>query len=141
MHWKIANQRRDFLHRLTYRMTQEFARIAVEDVSPRFMLANRSLTLSASDASWSLFRSMLDYKAERAGCLVVEVDAKHTSQACSGCGRVEKKRLSQRWHSCGCGVELNRDVNAAVNVLNKARCGPTGRNVEVVNSSVPRSKS
>ena len=141
LHWKIANQRRDFLHRLTYRMTQEFALIAVEDVSPRFMLANRSLALSASDASWSLFRSMLDYKAERAGCLVVEVDAKHTSQACSGCGRVEKKRLSQRWHSCGCGVELNRDVNAAVNVLNKARCGPTGRNVEVVNSSVPRQKA
>ena len=48
LHWKIANQRKDFLHRLTYRMTQEFARIAVEDVSPRFMLANRPLALSAS---------------------------------------------------------------------------------------------
>ena len=141
LHWKISNQRRDFLHRLTYRMTEEFALIAVEDVSPRFMLANRHLALSASDASWTLFRSMLDYKAERAGSIVVEVDARHTSQACSGCGRVEKKRLSQRWHSCGCGVELNRDVNAAVNVLNKARCGPTGRNVEVVNSCVPRQKA
>ena len=125
LHWKIANQRRDYLHRLTNRMTEEFALIAVENVSPQFMLANRHLALSASDASWSLFRSMLDYKAERAGCIVVEVDARHTSQACSGCGRVEKKRLSQRWHSCACGCELNRDVNAAKNVLNKARCGPT----------------
>ena len=141
LYWQIANPRRDFLHRLTYRMTQEFALIAVEEVSPRFMLANRTLARSASDASWSLFRSMLDYKAERAGCLVVEVDARYTSQACSGCGKVAKKRLSQRWHSCGCGVELNRDVNAAVNVLNKARCGPTGRNVDAVRSSVPRQKA
>ena len=81
---------------------------------------------------------MLDYKAERAGSIVVEVDARYTSQACSGCGRIEKKRLSERWHSCGCGTELDRDVNAAVNVLNKARCGPTGLNVDVVESSVPR---
>ena len=122
-------------------MTEEFALIAVEDVSPRFMLANRHLALSASDASWTLLRSMLDYKAERAGSIVVEVDARHTSQACSGCGSVVKKPLSQRWHSCSCGVELNRDVNAAVNVLHKARCGPTGPNVEVGNSSVPRQKA
>ena len=127
LHGKIANQRKDYLHRLTFRMTEEFALIAVEDVSPRFMLANRHLALSATDASWSLFRSMLDYKAERAGCIVVEADARHTSQACSGCGRIEKKRLSQRWHSaCACGVELDRDVNAAVNVLNKVRSAAYG---------------
>ncbi len=129
LHAKIANQRKDYLHRLTYRMTKSFARIAVEDVSPRFMIANRHLALSASDASWAMFRSMLDYKAERAGCVVLEVDAKHTSQACSGCGLIEKKRLSQRWHSCRCGTELDRDVNAAVNILNKARCEPTELNV------------
>ena len=129
LHAKIANQRKDYLHRLTYRMTKSFARIAVEDVSPRFMIANRHLALSASDASWAMFRSMLDYKAERAGCVVVEVDARHTSQACSGCGLIEKKRLSQRWHSCRCGVQLDRDVNAAVNILNKARCEPTELNV------------
>ena len=138
LHWKIANQRKDSLHKCTCRMTEEFALIAVEDVSPRFMLANRYLSLSAADASWSLFRSMLDYKAERAGCIVVEADARHTSQACSGCGRIKKKRLSQRWHSCGCGVELDRDVNAAVNVLNKVRSGPTGLNVDAVGSCVPR---
>ena len=84
---------------------------------------------------------MLDYKAERAGCLIVEVDARYTSQAYSGCGKIEKKLLSQRWHSCDCGTELNRDVNAAVNILNKARCGPTEPNVEVVNSSVLRQKA
>ena len=138
LHFQISNQRRDFLHRVTNLMTAEFALIAVEDVSPRFMLSNHHLALSASDASWTMFRSMLDYKAERAGSIVVEVDARYTSQACSGCGRIEKKRLSERWHSCGCGTELDRDVNAAVNVLNKARCGPTGLNVDVVESSVPR---
>ncbi len=141
LHWKIGNQRRHFLHQLTYRLTDTFALIAVEGVSPSFLLSNRHLALSASDASWHLFRSMLDYKAERAGCLVVEVDARYTSQACSGCGQIEKKTLSQRWHSCTCGTELNRDVNAAVNILNKARCGPTEPNVEVVNSSVLRQKA
>ena len=138
LHYKIANQRRDFWHRVTHRMTEECALIAVEDVSPRFMLSNRHLALSASDASWNLFRSMLDYKAARAGSIVVAVDAQYTSQACSSCGTVKKKRLSDRWHSCTCGIELDRDVNAAVNVLNKARCGPTGRNVDAVRSCVPR---
>ncbi len=128
LYWKIANQRRDFFHRITHRMTNEFALIAVENISPKFMLANKHLSLSASDASWAMFRSMLDYKAERAGCIVIEVDAQHTSQACSGCGRIKKKRLSQRWHSCTCGCQLDRDVNAAVNVLKRARCGPTVAN-------------
>ena len=141
LHWKIGNQRRHFLHKLTRRLTDTFALIAVEDVSPSFMLANPRLALSASDASWHLFRSMLDYKAERAGCLIVEVEARYTSQACSGCGKIEKKLLSQRWHACTCGTELNRDVNAAVNILNKARCEPTEPNVEVVNSSVLRQKA
>ena len=91
LHWKISNQRRHFLHQLTYRLTDTFALIAVEGVSPSFMLSNRRLALSASDASWHLFRSMLDYKAERAGCLVVEVEARYTSQACSGCGQDGKE--------------------------------------------------
>ena len=129
LHYKITNQRRDFWHRVTHRMTEECALVAVEDVSPRFMLSNRHLALSASDASWNLFRSMLDYKAARAGSIVVAVDARHTSQACSGCGQRIKKSLRQRRHSCSCGVELDRDVNAAVNILHKARCGPTVPNV------------
>ena len=141
LHWKLGNQRRYFLHKLTHRLTDTFALIAVEDVKPSFMLANRHLALSASDASWHLFRSMLDYKAERAGCLIVEVKARYTSQACSGCGQIKKKRLSQRWHSCDCGTELNRDVNAAVNILNKARCGPTEPNVDAVRSCVLRQKA
>ena len=68
-----------------------------------------------------MFRSMLDYKAERAGCSIVEVDARYTSQACSGCGKVEKKLLSQ--------------------LLTKARSGPTELNAEVVNSNVLRPKA
>ena len=141
LHWRVSNQRRHFLHTLTDRLTQEFALIAVENVSPAFMLHNRRLALSAADASWHLFRSMLDYKAERAGSVVVEVDASYTSQACSKCGCVKKKSLSQRWHSCECGAELDRDVNAAVNILNKARSGLTEHNVDAVGSCVLRQKA
>lgn len=136
LHERIANQRKDFWHKITTKLTQTYALVAVEDLSLGFLTQNRHLALSAHDAGLGLFQAMLDYKAERAGCAVVGVDPKHTSQACSGCGQVAKKSLSQRWHSCPCGVELDRDVNAAVNVLHKARCGPLAVNVDAVRSCV-----
>jgi len=60
---------------------------------------------------------MCTYKAAWASRTVVKVDAKYTSQVCSGCGTIRKKELSERWHSCECGCELDRDTNAAVNIL------------------------
>ena len=137
-HERIANQRKDFWHKTTDWLTKHYALIAVEELNLRFMLSNRHLSRSAYDMGLGLFNAMLAYKAERAGCAVVAVDPKYTSQQCSGCGKIEGKQLSQRWHSCSCGVELDRDVNAAVNILAKARSGPTEPNVEAVSSCVLR---
>ena len=80
-------------------------------------MKNRRLAKSIADAAWSLFRHCLEYKAEEAGIGFKAVDPKYTSQTCSGCGAVEKKPLSQRWHKCKCGVSLDRDHNAAINIL------------------------
>ena len=64
-----------------------------------------------------MFQQFCTYKAENAGRTVLLVSPKYTSQVCSGCGTVKKKELSERWHSCVCGTELDRDHNAAVNIL------------------------
>ena len=136
LHEKIANQRKDFWHKITNRLTQTYALVGVEDLSLGFLTQNRNLALSTHDAGLGMFQAMLDYKAERAGCAVVAVDPKYTSQQCSGCGRIVKKTLRQRWHSCPCGVEVDRDVNAAKNILFKARCGPLAVNVDAVRSCV-----
>lgn len=88
------------------------------------------LALSAHDASLGLFRQLLAYKAEEAGTRIVAVNPRGTSQACSACGAVVRKSLSVRVHSCSeCGLTLDRDVNAARNILSKARTGPSGANV------------
>ena len=136
LHERIANQRKDYWHKLTARLVEHFARVAVEDLKLKFMTQSKTLALSAHDAGLGMFAAMLEYKAERAGTAVVAVDPRYTSQQCSQCGRIEKKALSVRWHSCPCGYELDRDVNAAVNILNAARYGPKGGNVDPVGSSV-----
>ena len=100
--------------------------IAIEDLTVDGMVKNHNLAKSISDAGWSSFANILVAKAEEAGRKVVKVDPKFTSQICSECGAVEKKPLSQRWHSCDCGCELHRDVNAAKNILIKAWKGLSG---------------
>lgn len=84
------------------------------------MVKNSHLAMSIQDAAWGKFLKILEGKAEEAGRRVVRVDPRHTSQECSCCGRIEKKTLSQRWHSCPCGAEIQRDVNAARVILNRA---------------------
>jgi len=75
------------------------------------------LNKSIADASWSMFRSVLTMKAENAGRLVVAVAPAYTSQKCSGCGDIAKKSLKERVHRCTvCGLVLDRDTNAAVNL-------------------------
>lgn len=84
------------------------------------MVKNRKLAKSISDASWSQFREWLEYLARVFGRTVVAVPPQYTSQNCSGCGEVVKKALSVRTHVCGCGTILDRDHNAALNILMKA---------------------
>lgn len=96
----------------------EFKNKEIEDLNVNRMLHNHCLSKSISDASWSMFSSILSYKAVDAGRTVVKVNPAYTSQDCSSCGHREKKSLSVRTHSCKCcGLTINRDLNASLNIL------------------------
>lgn len=69
------------------------------------------------DAGWAQFTELVKAKAASAGRTVLFVNPRYTSQTCDGCGTVAKKTLAERWHSCECGCELDRDHNAAINIL------------------------
>lgn len=119
-HAKIRNQRRDFLHNTSRRLVDEHTTIAVEKLCVKNMVKNHHLAKSISDAGWAEFSHMLSYKAESASKEVLLVDPKNTSQACSGCGEMVKKTLTTRVHRCECGLVLDRDINAAINILKRA---------------------
>ncbi len=130
LHAKIANQRTTWLHQQSARIANSYDFIAVEDLKVANMLKNEHLARSISDAAWSTFVSMLSYKAERAGATFVKVDPRLTSQECSGCGVIVRKGLADRVHSCPCcGLVMDRDHNAAVNILRRAGNRPGAANV------------
>jgi putative transposase len=118
LHTKVRNQRKDFLHKESRRLVNVYKMIAVEDLTVKNMVENHHLAKSISDAGWSEFLAMLCYKAEEAGSRVVKVNPSGTSQECSRCGTTVVKDLSVRVHRCPhCGLVLDRDVNAARNIL------------------------
>jgi len=125
-HLRVANKRRDTHHKVARKLVDKYDTIAIENLSIDNMIKNHHLAKSISDAGWSSFSLILMSKAEEAGRQVVKVDPKFTSQVCSGCGAIVKKELSERWHSCECGCELHRDVNAAINILAKANIKQLG---------------
>lgn len=142
-HAHIANQRKDTAHKLSRRLVTEFSLIAVEDLNI-LGLAKSNLSKSVLDAGWAQLLQYTTYKAESAGSRVVAVDPRGTSQFCSGCGCRVQKDLSVRVHRCPeCGLVLDRDENAAWNILHRAlnAVGPTaGALTQVVAPSVaPRS--
>jgi putative transposase len=132
-HVHVANQRREHHHQVALRLTRRYGFIAVEDLAVRNMVKNHRLARAIFDAGWSQFQNILRHKAERAGVVMVAVPPAYTTQECSQCGVVVPKLLSERWHSCPCGCELDRDVNAARVILARAlaRTGPEDRNVDV----------
>ena len=117
LHEKIANKRHDFWHKTTCKIVDAYGNIAIENLRLAFMIKNNHLSLSAHDAGLSMFRQMIEYKAEDAGTQVIAVNPAHTSQVCSGCGQIVRKSLNVRIHNCSCGLSLDRDVNAARNIL------------------------
>ncbi|KEK20295.1 transposase [Bacillus manliponensis] len=121
LHEKIANQRRDFLHKLSRNLSKAYSIIAVEHLHIRNMVRNRKISKSISDAGWGIFRNMLAYKCEKNGGLLIKVEPKYTSQDCSSCGNRVEKSLSIRTHICTkCGTVLDRDHNASLNIIQKA---------------------
>jgi putative transposase len=120
LHRHIANQRRDFAHKLARHLADTYCLIGVEDLNV-LALSRSALAKSVHDAGWSRLLNFLAYKVEKTGSQLVAVDPRHTSQRCSGCGAIVPKDLSVRVHVCSeCGLTLDRDVNAARNILTLA---------------------
>nr|WP_235826306.1 transposase [Candidatus Frankia alpina] len=119
IHGRIADRRRDNLHKITTRLVRENQTIVVEDLAVRNMVRNHSLARSISDAAWSEMRIMLEYKAGWYGRDVIAIDRWYpSSKTCSACGAiVEKLPLNVREWTCRCGAHHDRDVNAAKNIL------------------------
>lgn len=117
-HEKITNQRLDFLHKTANEYIKHYRLICIEDLNIKGMVLNHHLSKSIADASWSKFFELLSYKAEEAGRKLIKVPPKNTSQICSRCGEIVKKSLSVRVHNCPyCGLKIDRDHNAAINIL------------------------
>ena len=121
MHLQVTRQRKDFLHKLSSKIVRENSFIALEDLNVKGMVKSR-LARSIGDVSWSMFRSMLQYKSQWYGREFVLVDPKYTSQTCYMCGHVSKNnRETQSKFKCEkCGFETNADENAAKNILGRA---------------------
>jgi putative transposase len=116
---RIADRRRDHLHKLSTRIIRENQTVVIEDLSVRNMVKNHSLARAISDASWSELRRQLEYKADWYGRTVIAVDRWYpSSKTCSACGViVEKLPLGVREWTCRCGTTHDRDVNAAKVIL------------------------
>jgi len=112
---KITNQRRDFHFKVANKLVKENDIICIEKLHS--WKTFRKLNRSMGDVAWFNFFNILRFKAEEAGKEVIEVPAKNTSHGCSGCGAIVKKGLSIRVHRCSCGLEIDRDYNAALNIL------------------------
>ena len=114
LHKHISNQRKDFQHKVSRNIIDNYGYIAVEDLQIKNMVKNHKLSKSISDASWGQFISFLNYKAEEAGCYLEKVNPRNTSKTCSVCGYIYKDMdLSIReWICPQCHTEHDRDVNA-----------------------------
>jgi len=134
-HLKIQRQRRDWLHKLSYKYANENDIVVVEDLNVSGMVRNKHLAKSISDASWQTFVDMLEYKLEKLSRVLIKVNPAYTSQICSQCGAIVKKSLSQRTHYCPeCLYIEDRDINASKIILKRGLVQPFGENTAVAGS-------
>jgi putative transposase len=135
-HQKIQRQRQYFHHQTALALVRNYDVIYLEDLRVANLVRNRRLAKSIADAGWAQFRTTLEYKAACAGKQVVLVAPHYTSQDCAACGEQVRKSLSVRTHICpSCGLVLDRDENAARNIL---RAGQAHRGVGAVVSAMKR---
>jgi putative transposase len=120
-HLHVANQRSDYLHKLSTKLVRTCDRVALEDLATRNMVRNHYLSKSILDSGWGIFKQYLTYKAGSAGREIRFVNPAYTSKCCSACGQMfQDFDLSTRWVKCNCGLSLDRDHNAAINILKRA---------------------
>ena len=122
IHNKIRNKRKDFINKFSTEVINNHDIICIEDLNIKGMLKNHKLARSISDVSWNEFARQLEYKANWYGRKVVKVPTFYpSSKTCSGCGNVKKDLLlSERTYHCECcGLEIDRDYNASINILRK----------------------
>ncbi len=127
-HLRVNRQRNEHALRVARNVCKANALVAYEDLNVKGMVKNHCLAKSINDVAWSLFRRWLEYFAHKFNTTVVAVNPRMTSQKCSDCGAIVKKSLSTRTHKCNCGCHLQRDVNAAINILNLGKQARLGHN-------------
>ena len=120
IHRHIRNQRKDFAHKVSRSLVDTYDTIVFEKLQIKNMIRNHHLAKSISDAGWGQLIEYTKFKAEWAGRVVEQVNPKRTSMECCMCGHIQKMPLSQRTYNCpSCGNAMDRDENAAVNILQK----------------------
>ena len=125
IHERIVNQRRDYIHKLSRKFVNENQVIAVEDLNIKGMVKNHKRAKAITDVSWGGFFRMLEYKSQWAGRTFVQIDRFYpSSQTCSSCGyknAAVKNEKVRAWTCPKCGAHHDRDINAAINILRKAK--------------------
>jgi len=136
VHLKISRQREEHAKRVARCVIQSNDLVAYEDLRIKNLVKNHCLAKSINDAGWYQFRKWLECFGVKFSKITVAVNPAYTSQQCSNCGAVVKKSLSMRTHACGCGFVLDRDSNAAINILKLAlsTVGHTGTWVDAERS-------
>jgi putative transposase len=136
-HLRVSRQRTEHAKKLARHVCKSNDLIAYEDLRVANLLKNHCLAKSIADAGWYQFRQWIEYFATKFGKLAVAVPPQYTSQECSQCKAIVKKSLSTRTHVCSCGLTLQRDWNAAINILLKAksRDGQSRSNADGVGTS------
>ena len=134
LHTRVANVRKEYHYQRALELVEKFGLIAVEDLKVHELVTDNRYARAISDAGWRQFLTILKQEAEMRGVQVVEVDPRGTTQECSGCHAVVPKDIRVRRHQCPqCGLDIDRDHNAARNILARAvldRTGPAGLNAD-----------
>ena len=120
IHARIANRRSDFAHKESRKLVNAYQVIVFEDLAPMELGKSRGMRKSILDVAWTQFIQMTVAKAEEAGRRVILVNPRNTTKLCSTCGEIVPKALSVRVHACPvCGLVMDRDENAALNILQR----------------------